>query len=120
MKQNNPLLTKSFEFGVEASSFAKKVRDQHHEFDLCNQLSRASISVGANSEEAIGAESKKDFLHKLSIAYKEARESKYLIRVIVARELTVDHSHHDLLEKADELMRIIGSIQKTTKLRYRL
>jgi four helix bundle protein len=120
VKENNPLLIKSFDFGVDASSYAKRVRDIHKEYDLFTQLSRASLSVGSNSEEAIGAESKKDFLHKLSIAYKETRESRYFLRVIVARELTIDNSHDLLISRAEELMRIIGSIQKTMKKRYGL
>jgi four helix bundle protein len=106
MKTNNPLLEKSFDFGVEVSELAKIIRDRHKEYDLSRQLSRSSTYIGANAEEAIGAESIKDFYHKLSIAYKEARESHYFIRIIGTRKLINETDKLIYLNKAEELMKI--------------
>ena len=66
-------------------------------------------------EEAIGGQSNKDFLHKVSIAYKEARESHYWIRLMGDSGLIENIEKEELLEKVDELLRILGSIQKTIR-----
>jgi len=55
----------------------------NREFELSKQLLKSGTSIGANVEEAIGAQSKKDFINKLSIAYKEARETSYWIRLLM-------------------------------------
>jgi four helix bundle protein len=120
MHENNPLLVKSFDFGVKASSIAYDVRAKYKEFDLSSQLTRSSTSIGANAEESIGAESVKDFYHKLSIAYKEARESRYFIRVLAARKMIDKQISKELLSEVEELMKIIGAIKRTLKKKYKL
>lgn len=120
MEENNPLLIKSFDFGVKASAIAYDVKSKYREFDLSSQLSRSSTSIGANAEESIGAESIKDFYHKLAIAYKEARESYYFIRILAARKMIDRSISQELLADADELMKIIGAIKRTLKKKYKL
>lgn len=120
MQEENPLLIKSFDFGVKASAVAYDVKIKFKEFDLSSQLSRCSTSIGANAEESIGAESIKDFYHKLAIAYKEARESHYFIRVLTSREMIEKDVSKELLIEAEELMKIIGSIKRTLKKKYKL
>ncbi len=76
---------------------------------------RSGTSVGANIEEAIGGQSKADFFAKLTIAYKEARESKYWIRLLRDSDyLTIEQSD-DLLKDVEEILKIIGSIQKSIR-----
>ena len=70
-----------------------------------------------NIEEAIGGQSTKDFLHKLSISYKEARETHYWLRLLRDSDYISKEESIVLIEKCEELLRIIGSIQKTTKAR---
>ena len=120
MHDKNPLLIKSFDFAVKVSSIAFELRSKYKEFDLSSQLTRSSTSIGANAEESIGAESVKDFYHKLAISYKEARESHYFIRLLSARNMIDETTSNELLRDADELMKIIGSIKSTLKRKYKL
>ena len=82
---------------------------------MSKQLLRAGTSVGANVEEAIGAQSKRDFLAKMSIAYKEARESMYWIRLLRVSNYLTEGEYEDLISDAEELCKIIGASQNTTK-----
>ena len=76
---------------------------------------RSGTSIGANIDEAIGAHSRKEFLHKMTIAYKEARESKYWIRLLRDSNFLNPKTAEILLSANLELLKIIGSIQKTIK-----
>ena len=75
MERDNVVQKKSFDFAVKAIKLSYKIQKQHKEFDLSRQLIRSSSSIGAIIEESMGGQSDKDFLHKVSISYKEARES---------------------------------------------
>lgn len=76
---------------------------------------RSGTSIGANIEEAIGGQSRKDFFAKLTISYKEARETKYWIRLLRDTGYLEEDISEDLLKDIEELLRIIGSIQKTVR-----
>ena len=81
-------------------------------FDLASQVLRSGTSIGANIEEATGAQSQRDFYAKISIAYKEARETNYWLRLLKETSL-VDHALiESLLQDCDELLRIIGTTKK--------
>ncbi len=85
------------------------------EFVLSKQLLRCGTSIGANIEEAIGGQSKADFFAKITISYKETRESKYWIRLLRDSDyLTIEQSDN-LLKDVEELLKIIGSIQKSIR-----
>lgn len=113
--KENVLLNKSFDFAIRVVAARKFLVDVKKEYVLSKQLLRSGTSIGANAEEAVGAHSTADFLSKLSIAYKEARETKYWIRLLAATEY-FEQSHADsLLGDNEELLRIIGKIQITTK-----
>jgi four helix bundle protein len=76
---------------------------------------RSGTSIGANVEEAIGGQSNRDFLSKMSIAYKEARETHYWLRLLRDSGM-LDAKHADsVIEECDELLKLSGSIIKTTK-----
>lgn len=77
---------------------------------LARQLIRAGTSVGANMQEADGAETKKDFIHKVSVAYKEARESSHWLATIRASVLKGDSEVTALWQESDELVRILFTI----------
>lgn len=85
------------------------------EFVLSKQLLRSGTSIGANVEEAIGGQSRKDFFAKLTIAYKEARESHYWIRLLKDTNFLSDKESESLLKDIEEILKIIGSIQKTIR-----
>lgn len=76
---------------------------------------RSGTSIGANVEEAIGGQSRKDFFAKLTIAYKEARESHYWIRILTDTDFLTEKESKSLLTDIEEILKIIGSIQKTVK-----
>lgn len=115
MKKNNPALDKSYAFALKVVTLCFSIQDNKREFILSKQLLRSATSIGANTEEAIGAQSDKDFLHKISIAYKEARESHYWLRLMGDSGLITTDEKEELLLDVEEVLRIIGSIQKTLK-----
>ena len=84
---------------------------------LGKQFLRAATSVGANVEEAQAAESRKYFIHKYGIAQKEARESRYWLRVLLRSELLREQQVRPLLNEAGEIYAIITAILKSSKSR---
>ena len=82
--KENIIQTKSFAFAIRIVNAYKYLQSEKKEFVLSKQMLRSGTSIGANVEEAIGGQSKKDFIAKISIAYKEARETKYWIKLLFA------------------------------------
>lgn len=115
MKSDNVVQNKSYDFALRIVKVYRYLSQEKKEFVLSKQLLRSGTSVGANIEEAIGGQSKADFFAKLTIAYKEARESKYWIRLLRDSDyLTIEQSDN-LLKDVEELLKIIGSIQKSIR-----
>lgn len=115
MKKDNIVRIKSYAFAIRIVNVYKYLVEEKKEFVLSKQLLRSGTSIGANIEEAIGGQSKKDFFAKLTIAYKEARESNYWIRLLTDTDYLTKDQSQSLLNEIDELLRIIGTIQKTMK-----
>lgn len=84
------------------------------EYVLSKQLLRSGTSIGANVEEAIGGQSKRDFLSKMNIALKETRETNYWLRLIKESKL-LDINLDSNLQESKELTNILSAIVKTTK-----
>ena len=117
MKEDNVVKDKSYAFAVRVVNACRHLANEKKEFVLSKQLLRSGTSIGANVEESIGGQSSKDFLSKLSIAYKEARETHYWIRLLTDTEYLTPSQSESLLQDCDELLKIIGSIIKTLKSR---
>lgn len=83
--------------------------------ELSRQLIRSGTSIGANVEESRAAQSTADFIHKLEIALKEARETKYWLKLIMASDLVSENRLIPLLNEANELIKIIATIIVKTK-----
>ncbi|MGJ8745687.1 MULTISPECIES: four helix bundle protein [Polaribacter] len=115
MKKDNIIQIKSYNFAVRVVKLYKHLSQEKKEFVLSKQLLRSGTSIGANVEEAIGGQSRKDFFAKLTIAYKEARESHYWIRLLKDTDFLSDKESESLLTDIDEILKIIGSIQKTVR-----
>jgi four helix bundle protein len=115
MKQNNAILEKSYAFGLRIVKLYMHLRKQKVERELLIQLLRSGTSIGANTEEAIGAQSRVDFIHKFSITYKEARETSYWLRLLKDTQLLDDRLPQSFLNDITELKRILASILKTSK-----
>ena len=86
---------------------------------LAKQYLRAACSVGANVEEAQAGESRSDFIHKLGVAQKEARESLYWLRILSESDLVPRNRLVPLIQETDELLNVIASIILSTKRRVR-
>ncbi|WP_107670254.1 four helix bundle protein [Cyanothece sp. BG0011] len=84
-------------------------------YDLSKQLIRSGTSIGANVEEAQNAESKADFIHKMSISLKEARETSYWLKILIATEKNLEPRLVSLLNESNELISILHAIIKNTK-----
>lgn len=82
---------------------------------LGNQLIRSGTSIGANIEEAQGGQSRADFLSKMSIAQKEARETLYWLRFLTASDIMGEEKLKDMKSEANEIVAILTAIVKTTK-----
>ena len=87
--------------------------------DISRQLLKAGTSVGANSEEAQAAQSKPDFISKNSIALKEARETHYWLRLLIAAKVMPENRLAELRDEAEEIKRILGSIVVSAKRRLK-
>ena len=85
------------------------------EFILSKQLIRSGTSIGANVEEAIGAQSKNDFISKISISYKEARETLYWLSLLTDSGFLNKQQSDTLVCDCEELLKILGSILRTSK-----
>ena len=115
MKKGNVIQEKSFAFAVRIVNLYKYLKEENKEYVLSKQLLRSGTSIGANVEEAIGGQSEKDFLSKLSIAYKETRESMYWIKLLKETKYLSEEQSNSLLYDAEEICKIIGKIQTTMK-----
>lgn len=113
MKDDNIVQIKSYAFAIKVVELYKHLADEKREFILSKQLLRCGTSIGANVEEAIGGQSRKDFGAKISIAYKEARETHYWIRLLYDTGYLDSEQYNSYLKDIDELLRVLGSIQKT-------
>ncbi|HUX57173.1 MAG TPA: four helix bundle protein [Bacteroidales bacterium] len=100
MKSDNVIQVKSYAFAVNIVKTYKLLVEEKKEYVLSKQLLKSGTSIGANTEEALGGQSEKDFYAKLNIVYKEARETHYWLR---------------LLYDCEEILKIVGSITKTLK-----
>ncbi len=83
--------------------------------ELSRQLVRSGTSIGANVEESQAAQSTADFIHKLEISLKEARETRYWLRLLIAAEIISSSRLVPLLNEANELIKILASIIVKTK-----
>jgi four helix bundle protein len=106
---------KSFRFAVQVVGYIRRQQKDQVNLVLARQLLRSGTSIGANVEEGLGGQSSKDFISKLAIAAKEARETGYWLRLI--RE-TQPHNHPELtslLAECGELVKMLNSIILTTR-----
>lgn len=115
MKTDNVVRDKSYAFAVRVVKLFKYLAAEHNEYVLSKQVLRSGTSIGANVEEAMGGQSEKDFFAKLSIAYKEARETHYWIRLLSDTDYLTPVQSKSLLADTEELQKIIGSILKTLR-----
>lgn len=115
MKENNIVQLKSYNFAIRIVRVYQYLNENKKEYTLSKQLLRCGTSIGANIEEALGGQSSNDFYAKLTIAYKEARETKFWVRLLTDTDYLSKQQSDSLLTDIEELLKLIGSIQKTMK-----
>lgn len=107
---------KSYRFSVRVVKLHIAVcKSEKYVYDMSSQLLRSTTSVGANIEEALGGHTRKDFASKMSIAYKEAREAKYWLRLLTECEIINKETGLSFIEDIDEIIRILAAIVKSSK-----
>jgi|SRR6185312_9576986 len=115
MKTDNIIVKKTFALAVEAVKLSQEIQLNKKEFIISKQFMRSATSIGAMVSEAQYAESKADFIHKLSIALKEAHETEYWLELMLATnfvEINAVAAINDLLR---ESARMLTTIIKTSK-----
>ena len=115
MKADNTIQTKSYAFALRIVKLYRYLCDEKKKYVLSKQIVRSGTSIGANGEEAIGGQSNKDFLSKMSIAYKEARETHYWLRLLRDSDILDVKPAESIIEDCEELLKLSGSIIRTTK-----
>ena len=113
MKKENIIRDKSFDFALQIIELFKQLIAEK-EFVLSKQLLRSGTSIGANVEEATAAISKKEFTAKMSIASKEARETRYWLRLLDKSKL-VNLDFTKPLAEVEQLINILTAIVKTSQ-----
>ena len=115
--KDNIIVQKSYAFALEIIKLYKLLVEKK-EFVLSKQILRSGTSIGANVHEAVASESKKDFVHKLGIAVKEARETSYWLNLLKDSDYITSNEFSKLNNSCDEIIKILNSIILTTKERY--
>ncbi len=111
--KENIIATKTFDFALSIVNLFIELKKEN-EFTISKQILRSAMSIGANVEEAIAAQSRKDFIHKMSIASKEARETKYWLRLLDKSNLTTILMSNYLF-KNEHIINIITKTIKTSQ-----
>lgn len=118
MESNSIIDKKSYLFALEIIAIYKTLIAHKKEFVLSKQLLRCGTSIGANVHEALGSESKRDFIHKLSIALKEAKETSYWVHLLKDSDYISIQQFDGLNNNCKELIKILSSIILTMKQKY--
>ncbi len=115
MKEQNIIADKTFKFGLRIIKLFLYLREKKIDRGLCTQILNSGTSVGANVEEALGGSSRKDFIHKLEIAYREARETRYWLRLLKESGFLETKIAVSLIADCEEILKILTAIINSSK-----
>jgi four helix bundle protein len=115
MKTESIISVKSFLFALKIIKTQRIINHTHKEFILSKQLLRSGTSIGANVAEGLYAFSRKDFEFKISVAYKEARETVYWLKLLEASHIIDLKTFDELILDLEELQRLLGSTLLTLR-----
>jgi four helix bundle protein len=110
--KENIIKDRSYQFALRIIKLCLWLRENKH-YEISNQLFKSGTSIGANVEEALAGHSRKDFLHKMTIASKEARETFYWLRILRDSEILNMQRSQDIISESEEIVKILTSIIKT-------
>lgn len=105
---------KTFDFAIDIIKFYKEMHREDKDMILSKQILRSGTSIGANVKEGISAQSKRDFLTKMNIALKEAKETEYWIELFIATGY-IQENHPKILIKCSEICKMLSATVATTK-----
>ena len=108
-----PIYKKTIEFSINLISLYKELL-RNSEYIISKQLMRSGTSIGANVQEATSAQSRRDFINKISIAAKEAKETRYWL-IILSECNVVSYDYSKLLYEIEEIIKILSKIILTAK-----
>lgn len=114
MKEIRDIRERAFEFACRVVRIHRALGRKRGNAIAANQLFRAGTSVGSNLEEAEAAQSRPDFISKNRMALKEARESHYWLRLVVATEMLPPERVQPLVSEANEIVAILTTIVKNS------
>ena len=114
--KENALKDKSYKFALRVVKLYKHLTEEKKEYVLSKQILRSGTSIGANISEGNQAQSKPDFVHKLSIANKEAFETEYWLCLLRDAEYITEKQAESLISDCNELQKILTTSLKTAKL----
>ena len=114
MKTDNVVAERSMEFAVRIVRLYKYLREEKQEFVLSKQLLRSGTSIGANIQEALRGQSRKDFVSKMNIALKEVAETEYWIELLHRTDYINKVEFDSIFKDCKEITKILMSIVKTT------
>ena len=112
---NNTIKNKSFDFAIRMVNSYKYLTSEKKEYVLSKQLLRSGTAIGALVRESEHAESKADFIHKMSIALKEANETEYWILLLYKTEYFDEKAFNSVIHDITEILKLLTSIIKTAK-----
>ncbi|MBQ2797747.1 MAG: four helix bundle protein [Tidjanibacter sp.] len=115
MNSTNIIAEKTKKFAIRIVKFAKFLRQEGVDVIIVRQLLKSGTSIGANTRESSNAQSKDDFIHKLSIALKEADETAYWLELLVGAEDITQKQFDSLNADLKEIIALLTSIIKTSK-----
>jgi four helix bundle protein len=115
MKNKNIILDKTYDFAKRIVKLYLFLSKDKNEFILSKQILRSGTSIGANVEEAQGGQSKKDFIAKTQISFKEAKETHYWLRLLRDTDILDDKLADSLIKDCEEIIYILSAILKSSK-----
>ena len=113
--KESPVREKAYQFAIKIIGLCRLLR-KRKEYVLSDQLCRSGASIGANVEEASAGQSRKDFIAKMAVASKEARETNYWLRLLRDSNICTEGEVNQLLQESTDLVNILTSIVKTSQL----
>lgn len=111
----NVIYDKSFDFAIRIVNVYKYLYENQKEYVLSKQVLRSGTSIGANISEGVKAQSKKDFIAKMHIAFKEAGETEYWLKLLIATKYIEEKNGLSLLKDLTEIIKLLTAIINTSK-----
>ncbi len=115
MKAPNVCLDKSVEFSIAIIKCTERIAKEKNEYVLTKQLLKSGTSIGANVSESVYAQSTPDFIHKLSIALKEAKESYYWVKLLRTTGYMNQSEFENIISLNNDLLNLLSKSIRTSK-----